>query len=304
MNVLALLDDEIKDKNWDVELKKRYLYLRSCELFSYDPRYYWCNYFLSDRLERMEKLRNRKIDLEDLEDSWVICTTYAKEVFAKLVEELLNVECELLGSGHVYAVMKDNPKLKIVADASYGNDFTRVKMGLSTYGYYPVNKNGYKFKQELKVKDKTLEYVNGEYLNSTLKEYASTLFDEFLESTTDWSEDAFLVYRIEKVKEWVDIYNPLVSDFSDLRHCLSYLQTLFLDDDCNKVLEVSLFDQSSDNDWTFVNIYPVELENDMLYYAILPDKNSCYSLQKITKTDAVHYVNNLRGNNKKLIYHK
>ena len=40
MDVLQLLDNELKDKNnWSLEEKVRYLYIRICELFSYDSRY-------------------------------------------------------------------------------------------------------------------------------------------------------------------------------------------------------------------------------------------------------------------------
>ena len=39
MDVLQLLDNELKDKNnWSLEEKVRYLYIRICELFSYDSR--------------------------------------------------------------------------------------------------------------------------------------------------------------------------------------------------------------------------------------------------------------------------
>lgn len=43
MNILQLLSQELNNKNWSLEEKARYLYLRSCDLFVYDPRVKFCN---------------------------------------------------------------------------------------------------------------------------------------------------------------------------------------------------------------------------------------------------------------------
>ena len=56
MDVLQLLDDELKDKNnWSLEEKARYLYIRSCQLFSYDPRHQCDLFWKMYRKKKMEK---------------------------------------------------------------------------------------------------------------------------------------------------------------------------------------------------------------------------------------------------------
>lgn len=47
MNILEKLAKELQErKNFTLEQKKRYLYLRVCQLFSYDTRWHFCKYDL------------------------------------------------------------------------------------------------------------------------------------------------------------------------------------------------------------------------------------------------------------------
>lgn len=305
MNLLALLDGELKDKDWSIDLKKRYLYLRSCELFSYDPRYNFCGLF-ADENERRKKIKNRYIDLENLEDSWVICTSYARDVYSKMVKELLNVDCDIIGAGHVYAVMKKDNKLDIVADATYGRDFTRVKMGLSTYGYHLFERESNNFKQDLKEKDKKLGYLKEKYPEVALKSRAESLYQEFVENSSASrcvkNSDDFLIYKMNVIEEYVNMYQNIY-DFSDLVWCISYLQQHFLNKDCNRVKAIALFNGRDDSLCSFAEIYPVELKNDMMYYAVVKEDNH-YVYKEISKEEVIHYINDYKGNNKNLIYHR
>lgn len=65
---------------------------------------------------------------------------------------------------------------------------------------------------------------------------------------------------------------------------------------------ISLY-HNSNNNWEFVNLYPVELENDMVYYALAKD-GANYSYKEISKTDAISYTENYEGKNKSFIYHR
>lgn len=93
MNILTLLDYELKDKNWTFDEKNRYLYLRSCELFSYDPRYFFCDLFEDGKIIQ-EEILNRKINLEELETNWIVCTSYSK-VVQELIRALFNKESSI-----------------------------------------------------------------------------------------------------------------------------------------------------------------------------------------------------------------
>ena len=66
VNILDLLNKELEYKNWSLEEKARYLYIRSCELFTYDERY---DFIVSNIYNKMKKeeLENLEIDLENLD---------------------------------------------------------------------------------------------------------------------------------------------------------------------------------------------------------------------------------------------
>ena len=53
MNLLDMLSKELNQKDCTLEEKARYLYIRCCELFTYDPRFKFCNY-----IPNGEKLKN------------------------------------------------------------------------------------------------------------------------------------------------------------------------------------------------------------------------------------------------------
>lgn len=69
MNVLEMLDKELQERQaYSLESKRRYLYLRLCQLFSFDSRYHNCIYeLLKDKAEPLkEELRNKIINLENV----------------------------------------------------------------------------------------------------------------------------------------------------------------------------------------------------------------------------------------------
>ena len=71
MNVLELLDKELKGKDWSEETKSRYLYIRSGQLFSYDQRFFYANNFLK------KEILERQINLENVTNFRVVCTSWS-----------------------------------------------------------------------------------------------------------------------------------------------------------------------------------------------------------------------------------
>lgn len=65
MNILDMLSNEITNKRWTTEEKARYLYLRSCELFTYDPRYRICS-VLEDKKDLSQHILTRPIDIQNI----------------------------------------------------------------------------------------------------------------------------------------------------------------------------------------------------------------------------------------------
>ena len=156
MNVIQLLDKELINKKWSTEQKARYLYLRSCQIFSYDPRYKFCD-LLTNGNELKREIQNYQFDLENVTNFEITCRSYIKSVYPRLLKELLNIkEVKERGTGHKWCEFNDG-KRELKADATSNSDLTRVKMGLSTYGYCTLTKD-YNFSTQLREIDKSIGY--------------------------------------------------------------------------------------------------------------------------------------------------
>ena len=75
MNLLEKLNSELKDKHYNDLEKMRYIYLRTCELFSYDETYYTSLALNNEKLH--QEIRNSYFDITNIDKFKVICYTYA-----------------------------------------------------------------------------------------------------------------------------------------------------------------------------------------------------------------------------------
>ena len=152
MDLLAKLDNELKDKHLTDFEKVRYIYLRTCELFSFDGRYNFTSLFFDDKL--YSDIINRKIDLTNIVDFLVVCHTYSKEVLIKLIKELTNASTVLHTGKHSYVEYRNSTNNIWTLDATYG-DFPRAKMGIKTTGFSSEFPN---YKEQLEETDAALHF--------------------------------------------------------------------------------------------------------------------------------------------------
>lgn len=300
MNILELLDQEIKNKNWSLEEKQRHLYLRCCQLFSYDERYYFYGQ-LSDKNKRIYDTRNRDIDLENVEDNRVICTSHSEKVLKPVFKELLNTECEIEGDFHQYITFYDNFK-RMKADSTNRSDLTRVKMNLSTYGYHPTTPYS-DFDLELKERDKNIHYIEREYSDYLFETRAKILYPRFIQDSSKEvfkDSDDFLLYQLKAVKDLFENYN--FSNFSDNEFCISYLIKKILDDNQEKVEEpIKLFQIDDLEKWNLVTLYPINLQDDRIYF-VLEQNQSSFQFHETTREEARQYKKHFYGKDRNLIY--
>lgn len=290
MNVLKLLKEELKDKDWTLEEKARYIYIRSCQLFSYDERYDYYNLYFNGDI-RLHELRNKLIDLENVIDNRVVCTSFSKSVLSILIEELLSIECKNRGLGHAFNLFLMGEQ-EIMADATISSDLTRCKMGLNTHGYRKTSKD-FMFETNLKEIDKKIGYIKDEYENYYIKQKNDNLFLDFVQENPEYTKDDFLIYKLATIKELFDSYKNL-KNYNDCEHCISYLQEKIIGKDPRRIPSVPLFDLSYDEIWKFVEIFPFRLENEIIYY-ILEEIDNEYCFYEISESDAKSYAKTLRG---------
>ncbi len=169
MNILEKLAKELQErKNFTLEQKKRYLYLRVCQLFSYDTRWHFCKYDLIGKKAAVlkDEILNNKIDLENVSKFNIICKNYSEDIFSVILNELLNCEARIEcgdGERHYWIEFEENNQT-IKADATLG-DLTRAKFGFATYGYKPIKKDKF-YKERLKNIDKEIDYIKSDYENA------------------------------------------------------------------------------------------------------------------------------------------
>lgn len=302
MNVLEILSQELKGKDWTLEEKSFYIYIRSCQLFSYDPRYEFC-FLLSNECEELRyEIKNRTIDLENVLDNRVICTTYSREVLMPLLNQLLGISTVRRGNKHSWVLFNDGIR-NIEADGTISSDLARVKMNLDTYGYNP-DISECNFYDRLKEISKKIGYIKDEYEKFYLKKRVNQIFREYLKNTSitqiSSMTDDFIIYKLYTVKEIFEKYDKLLN-YSDAEFCISYLEKNFLKSFYIKKDKISLAQPTDDGYWNFINIYKIKLKNDIIYFT-LREENKEFCFYEITKQDAINYANSMRGHNKKLIY--
>lgn len=294
MNVLELLDNELKNKRWTLEQKARFLYLRSCKLFSFDPRYKFCGTILNgQKLEN--ELRRYTFDLENVENFEVICTSHINNVYPRLLKELLGIEADERGSGHKWAEFYDGTRT-IKADPTC-SDLTNVKTGLSTRGYHPLTKE-YMYNSHLFEIDKKINYVKEEYQNEYIKRQIEKQLQEYIcEHQEIQNTDDYLIFKMNILQEFYRELEHKLKNISDQELCITHLEKE-LEIDLNTI---QLYHIDEQERWHFLNIYLLRLQNEILYY-LLEKGNLGFDFYEIQESDALHYARTLKGTNKDILF--
>lgn len=303
MDVLQLLDDELKDKNnWSLEEKARYLYIRSCQLFSYDPRYQCDLFWKMYRKKKMEKeIVFKKIDLRNILDFKVVCSSYSEYVYNNLLEELLNIfvfvhKGKLNGQFHEMNSFKIGKDVYHV-DATGRGDIERIKMGLKTYSFRKSRQLKFWNDLNLKKVDKKIGYIEDEYYKKKLMQRINNLEREFynLTSQNPFTEEInYFLYKMQVIKELFNEVN-VFEEYTDAFFCLTYLLQHFFtkdlwrfvmhDDIC--FVNHDLVDISNDN-WQFINVFDVVLNDEKFNY-LLELVNGKYEFREVPLSEGEYY---------------
>lgn len=248
MDVINTLNDELKDRHLtDVE-KIRYIYRRCCEIFYFDSRWAFSDLW-NDGLKN--RIVNRKIDLENVNDYGVICHSMIREVLKPLIEELVGLDCYIEGTtGHSFLEVEDSEEFLWSLDPSYG-DMSRIKMDLPPTGMT----GGYNDQRELLRMDEEMGFVN-----RTMSEYTQIISD--LPRREKFRMIGFLLCDIKSK------YN-----YSDANYFLTKMMTFCF-------AEAATY---SDRDYHFHKLVSLsdDESNDKLYY----------DLSKYTNTYVITEIN-------------
>lgn len=136
MNLIQTIDDELKQIHLNDFEKALFIYLKCCEIFSFDSRWFYSE-ALGD-YELHDRILNKKFDVENIDSELVICHTICPDILEKLIHELTVLDCRTVNyMGHSNVTIDPS-------DECYGQswkldpvlgDMPRVKLGIHTRGF-------------------------------------------------------------------------------------------------------------------------------------------------------------------------
>lgn len=288
MNLLDMLSKELNQKDWTLEEKARYLYIRCCELFTYDPRFKFCNYIPNGEKLKNEIL-NRKINLENITDNWIVCTSHINEIYIKLLKLLLNIDAKSVKlnetSVHTWAEFYDGTN-EVKADSALKacSDLTRVKMKLQTQEYHPKKMESTYF-SKLQLIDQKIGYIKDNYQDF----YLGLVKNQLLVDTKDFqNKDDIFLYKWKVIENMLKSYEqPQIP--INLQTTLNYLILHLLSkEELSQIKIKDYFQFTNNNEWIFATIYEINLSQSKKYF-IQPRFNNTFNFYEINKETSEYY---------------
>ena len=152
MNLFDKLNSEMSLKHLTEFEKVRYIYLRTCEIFSFDSKWHFADLF--DDYELLNFIAGRKFDVRDIDDTLVVCYSYSRYILQTLIREFTSIDTRLQLGKHCYVKASIND-VNVNLDATMG-DLAAVKVGIQTMGFDTPEMN---YKELLKDIDTELGYT-------------------------------------------------------------------------------------------------------------------------------------------------
>lgn len=266
MDLISKIHGEVDGKDWDQLTLARYLYLRSCEEFCYDNRFFYADN------DFCREIRNRVIDLKNYSDNRIVCESWAGQVYIPLLEEFgIGCKFEGLGRGHQYVSVDLNGK-ELVADACICSDTARVKMKNSTRGFYS-NERFLLSSDKLKEIDINIGYINSEYFIDKLRRNITEASEEdtYCYGNGYTQNDNKLISSFYNIKSYLDDLKNIKS-FSDSEYVIVYLMDKILPSFLANKVDITLLKDDSVDSWNFKKIYTLRLSKEPIYF-LLEDNN-------------------------------
>lgn len=270
MNVVNLIATELNKKSWDILEQIRYVYNRTCSLFVYDERYHYADYKLK------QEILKKKIDLENVIDKRVVCTSWSSQVFAPLMKEFFNIETISTNDGKHESALFWYDNQMFLADANLDGDISRVKFNFSTNGLYPLG-NAFEFNETLRKKDQKIGYIKDFYNDEMLSIYIAK-FNNFykhqLESKLIISEE-FINIRMNKILELWKLAN-VKQGYFDARFFFEYLLIKFFSfEERENILRFTYVD--NENNFNIKDVYMIKNISDKY---VLQKEEDGYTVKK------------------------
>lgn len=281
MDLLGTLKQEIQDKKLTNKLKiAQYIYRRTGELFEYDPLW------IFSTPEEREQLRNKKLDIRDINDFAITCFSWSyiyNELLHQfgIVSRIKYVTEEVMENGetvkkpvHAYVeVIQGGRIYRADLTVSY-TDMIGIKYGLNTYYNCqlfidPKNqKNGFEDIGE----DVYQKNLNVEELINNLKRELESLKKE----STSREEYTYHVYQ--RVGEVINIIKANTGYVIGAKYIQALLK-LFLGND--HLLQNTYFYNKDKS--IYIAVHQIDVGKDRHYFAYEKTSDGNYEMHEINK---------------------
>lgn len=272
MNLKEILKSKLENnyQNLDTIGKIVYIYKKLCEVFQYDCRWYWA---IDDQPLQIE-IYERKLDIENLEDIKVVCTSFS-DIYCNIVNSLLTKEEDYDISlpygelSHCYSITQLMDGTTIEVDPIDGtDDFLNVKKGLPFRGlkiYTREDDGEY-------LLEKAMYDINYTKQNLYLK-YLHLVRDELIEEKSNITTNRLFHFFIDTTN-----FSTLgIKETNDL-FLLTVKQTMNQDAKSLKFKRLVLYDNENKK----VNLlYQVPKDENEVEYYSLTTKEDKISWQKV-----------------------
>lgn len=299
MNLVERLRQEILELHLESEEEIIYhLYKRTGEIFDYNPRF--------DRLVELEKkalfdkqfavlkkitlakqkLLEKEINIENVEEFEILCTTWAK-AFVKLLREF-GINAEIMKSGilkHEFVLIKLKNGLEVFADLMIGiEDVSRMKLGMKPKYLFYENDLHEQIPFELKNKtecnessiEEDLEQMKVKIDNEINQEISSLNIQNEVEKTK-LAKEKRLYKAFKAIECIISTPRPNVR-FASGSALIQNLLAYFLKE---RYLKCTEFYNLEDN--IFILIYSLELNEEMIYFCYQETENGWYEFHEISQ---------------------
>lgn len=275
MNLLKQMKEEVSSLLLQDELEIiRYLYIRTGQIFDYDPRF-----DIVDEFEK-EKIAKKRIDIENVEEFDIVCETW-NNLFVDLLKAF-GIEAKVLKS----EVAKFHHSLVEITTKNYGVLYVDLMIGLLDL---KAIKLGKKIKN-MRFADDTLNIFFDE-IDKKINYNQGITFEEKIGlikkelSNENLSYDELLQKAFKRVADIINFPRKYAMRYSSGSNSI---YNILLELTGKKFLSTQFYDLENNE---FIEVFPLELSNQTLYYAYEKDANGNFSFHPIEENEVEEYFN-------------
>ena len=257
------------------------MYIRTGQIFDYDPR------FELVTKEEKEKILAKRIDIHNVEDFEIVCTTWSY-MFVDLLHEF-GIHAKVIPAPrgfHQNVVITLSNGEKMSADMMLGlQDLSSIKIGQKIICNSFLNR---KLNEQFRKIDKVIHYDQGISVDEVLEMIKNEI------ENSNLNEDEKLDKYFEAISYIINFprkYSIGYSSGNNLIYDLLKELTKLSYSSCNPCTFYNLEEN------IFIDVYSIELSDKVIYYAYEKNANGLYEFHKIDEDKIDFYLEQYQSKN-------